>query len=144
MKLPKRVQQSVVKGMDKFLWASPHTPTQEQLTQLCLVGEIVYLSEVNEDLMKDIMENTLTDNLRNLATRLWVYCFNCHYILVQPGGSPALQYNLGQVQIEMSKKKECEQIPIMWSFSKRVSEDIKGKDDKIIKASIFKHEGWIS
>lgn len=118
--------------MEKFIWASAHKPTPEQL-QECEGGDIIYLpvelqSKLNNTpaSLKELIElaDELTRNCRNLGGT----------ILVQPGGSPAFQAVLGTRNTW---------IPMWYAHSERVSQDEPQADGSIKKISIFKHVKFI-
>ena len=124
----------------KVLWASPHEPTDEQVSSLKEWGEVVYLKEVNNDLFLQLTDQQFNSDLGIIAEELIEFCSDEGIATVaQPGGSPAFQYTLGWVS------QGCAWAPeVIYSFSKRVSEDSLQPDGSVKKVSTFIHEGWIT
>lgn len=125
--------------MKRFVWCSPHTPTKEQLTSLKSMGEIEYLKDINPSLFNNIANSpTSKEEMRVLADEL--YSFVCLgkdiQTIVQPAGSPAFQFVLGQ-RVKGNGNE------VIYAHSKRVSEDIPQPDGSIKKVSTFKHLGWV-
>lgn len=129
----------------KFLWASPHQPTTEQLSSLEERGEVIYLKEVNPEMFGRLVNQEINDDLITLAEDVVEMCSTEHiHFLVQPGGSPAFQCTLGKVLESMSDGYYDVAVPaVAYAFSKRVSEDIPQPDGSVKKVSTFIHEGWV-
>jgi len=122
--------------MTKFVWCSPHTPTEEQLSELGT--DIQYLKDIDPELMATISNLKPSDDLYSVAKAL-LHQFDHDTVLLQPAGSPAFQFNLGKVYA----RGNATELPIvMYAMSERVSEDIPQPDGSIKKVSIFKHLGW--
>ena len=122
--------------MNKFLWASPHTPTKQQ--RLEMHNNVVLLQDKKPDLFNRLSNIHIGTDLDELSVELLQYCLIRAYTLVQPAGSPAFMAVLGKHRIEFNK------VPIIFSFSKRMSIDEEQPDGSIKKVSIFKHEGFIN
>lgn len=121
--------------MEKFIWASAHKPTPEQIQELG--GEISYLPvELQEKL-----NNTPStgEGLVKVAIELLKYATDWKAILVQPGGSPAFQCVLGS----MDTAENGFFVRIMYAHSERVSNDEPQADGSIKKVSVFKHIKFI-
>jgi hypothetical protein len=133
-----------MKSPKKFLWASSHLPTTEQVLDLESRGELEYLSLVNEDLQQSLSNIQQDENLQTLVKNAITTCRE-HKIttLIQPAGSPAFLFALG---LEFGYSEgvyggiPCE---VLFSYSERVSVDTVLEDGSISKTSIFKHLGWV-
>lgn len=122
----------------KFLWASPHQPTSEQVSALQAEGTVIYLSEIDTDLFKRLVNQEFQTDLTELVEEVLKVCSNEQIdFLTQPGGSPAFQFTLGRVIAEGKTPA------VRYAFSKRVSEDIPQPDGSVKKVSTFVHEGWV-
>lgn len=121
--------------MKTLLWCSAHTPTQEQLTSLQEMGEVVFLKDVKPSLQEKI-NNCPSDKMELLenAIALSVLQTRHDYTLVQIGGSPMFLFLCGDT---INRKN------VMFAHSERVSVDAPQPDGTIIKTSVFKHIGWI-
>jgi hypothetical protein len=117
-----------------FIWASAHKPTQEQLDSLQKQGTLIFLGDIDEDLLSNMMDMQLDTDLNALAFKLLSSVHPTH-ILVQPAGSPAFQNAIGQHKGV---------IPVWYAFSKRVSEEVPQADGSVRKVTVFKHEGWVT
>jgi len=118
-----------------FVWASPHKPSQEQLDSL---GKVVFLSDINADLQRQLSNLDMYSDLDYLAKEL-IFATK-GMVLVQPAGSPAFQRILGK-WLERTNPKDRPMV--IYAFSKRMSVDVPQADGSVIKTVIFKHEGWI-
>ena len=129
--------------MNKYLWCSPHTPTEEQMKSL---DGLLHLLENQSPELQDRLSNmSYNDDLSDLAWDLISVAQKGNYILVQPGGSPAFQCMLGRsIAISNEVDGENEAPEVIYSFSKRVSKDIPQEDGTIKKISLFHHEGWVN
>ena len=121
---------------NKFLWASVHQPTQEQIKSL---GEVIMLQDVNPGLLSNISDIQQDSNLSLLALNLINFAIDNNHTLVQPSGSPAFHVVLGKALLTIDSPDRPQ---IMFSFSKRVSYDIV-LPEGTKKVSYFKHEGWV-
>jgi hypothetical protein len=119
----------------KNLWASPHSPTSEQISEAC---GFVFLKDINPAL-QDRLENSPDnlDSLNELATELLVFCKENNYNLYQPAGNPSFQFVLGSTAMNYLD------VNIFYAYSERVSQDITQPDGSIKKVSIFKHKKFI-
>ena len=127
----------------RYLWASPHAPTEEQLKDLH-EGTVFYLKDIDPELFNGLVHIKLDDDLSHLAKQLVELCCSRLYVLVQPGGSPAFQAHLGMALMRNHMLTEDRhQVDCMYAFSNRISEDIPQPDSSVKKISIFKHEGWV-
>jgi hypothetical protein len=125
--------------MKKLIWCSAHTPTQEQLTSLQEMGEVVFLKDVKPSLQEKI-NNCPADRgeLMSLAQELNHLTIELDCTIVQLGGSPLFLYIAGaEINGCLSKAK------IIFAHSERVSVDSPQPDGTVIKTSVFKHIGWI-
>lgn len=120
---------------NKAIWASAHNPSQEQINSLDSLGfNTVLLKDVDEALFQELTNLGHDSNREELANR--ILALDCKMV-VQPAGDPALHLALGRA----SNKHRGP--AILFSFSKRVSEDIPQADGTVKKVAIFKHEGWV-
>jgi hypothetical protein len=138
-----------------FMWASAHQPTKEQLVDLTSQGKVIYLKEINLQLFNKITNLKIDSNLYRLAQELIATTVAQNLpeekcILVQPAGSPAFQYTLGEINTFNIVSAYISPAPggrptieIVYSFSERVSQDIPQEDGTVKKVSIFKHMGWV-
>jgi hypothetical protein len=136
-----------------FYWASAHKPTPEQVHELTAQGELKVIPAE----MQEKLNNTPADKweCRQLAHELLKLVYgvdengNILYkednsneqIIVQPGGSPRFQFELGnaaQIWIEYGVD-----IHILYAHSERVSIDEPQADGSVKKISIFKHVKFI-
>ena len=122
--------------MTKFLWASAHTPTSNQMEDLNKQGTVKYLKEINPDLHKQLVSIKLDTDLSELAKDLLNFCIDEGFTLVQPAGNPAFMVALGR-ELGLGLQPD-----ILFSFSERVSKDIPQEDGTVKKISIFNHLGW--
>ena len=124
----------------KYLWASPvHMPTQEQLVELLTDGHVDYLKEVRPELANKLA-NCPADKaeLDDMAQELLYLQKENRYILVQPGGSLAFQYQLGVRHSEKYLKGNYTG-NILYAHSERASVDVPQADGSVLKTSVFKH-----
>ena len=124
----------------KYLWASPvHKPTEEQISELLAQGTVDYLKEVRPELANKLA-NCPADKaeLNDMAQELLYLQKENRYILVQPGGSPAFQYQLGVRHSEKYPKGDCTG-SILYAHSERVSVEVEQADGSVVKTSVFKH-----
>jgi|688.fasta_scaffold396211_1 hypothetical protein len=125
--------------MKNLLWCSAHTPTSEQLESLQLMGQVLFLKDINPSMQERI--NNCSSNRKELlglvkelsGLRLELDC-----TIVQLGGSPLFIYTAGAT-INGCRSKNV----ILFADSERVSEDIPQADGSVKKISIFKHKSWI-
>ncbi len=119
--------------MKKFIWASAHTPTEEQLIDLQSKGTVSFLKDLNPELHARMVNCPGNRNeLRSLAIDLYVAGKDA--TLVQPAGSPIFLTMLGVVNGVDN---------LLFADSKRESKDIPQADGSVKKISIFKHLGWV-
>lgn len=123
--------------MKKFIWASAHKPTPEQIQEL---GEVEYLSQVAPELQEQL-NNTPSDleSLIELADKVLQLAYKGKYTLVQVGGSPAFQVVLGH----RNHREGGPMITLAYAHSERVSQDEPQADGSVKKISIFKHNKFI-
>lgn len=119
----------------KNLWASPHSPTSEQISE---ADGFVFLKDVNTAL-QDKLENSPDDlaSLNELATELLDFCKENEYNLYQPAGNPSFQFVLGSTAMNYLD------VNIFYAYSERVSQDVAQPDGSIKKVSIFQHKKFI-
>ena len=131
--------------MKKILWASAHMPTEEQINDF-KNNEVIYLKD-DFNALQEALNNTPcdTEKLKHLACDLISYCrFNAIDFIVQPAGSPAMQFVLGSELKHLKTFDINHQLPkVMYAHSERISHDELQKDGSIKKISFFKHLGWI-
>lgn len=125
--------------MNKYLWASPHNPTEAQLKELSVLnGKVVLLKDINPDLFGRLSNLQFDTDLDKLAGELLSFAMaNCDF-LVQPAGSPAFHMRLGITNVNSGME-----MPILFAFSKRVSKDVENPDGSVTKTVVFNHEGFI-
>jgi len=127
--------------MKKLLWASPHLPTAEQIKSLEAMGEIVFLKDIAPNLYSRMVDSPAdTAEINELARDILAFLDEDeNYILIQPAGSPALQFALGKTsganQLVLSR--------IVYAHSKRISIDTLQPDGSVKKESLFRHENWL-
>lgn len=119
----------------KVLWAAAHEITEEQRAELEKNYEIVLLKEINLNLWNLITNLKLDAQRRELANELVEETLRHGVVLVQPGGDPAFQFQLGCVADA--------HIYVWYAFSERVSVDVPQPDGSVVKTSVFKHMGWV-
>ena len=121
--------------MKNLLWCSPHTLTSEQFGSLNEMGNIIYLKDVNPELMARLI-NTPSDRneCKILANDVYELSESLDAKIVQLGGSPMFLFVAASV-IGTGR--------VIFADSERVSEDIPQADGSVKKISIFKHRGWI-
>ena len=127
--------------MKKFIWCSPHQPTNDQIVELEGMGELVFLRDLNAEMQAKI-ENTPDDAVgaEKLAWNFLEYLQeNFHnFSVVQPAGNPMFQYLLGWI----NGIRE-EPVPVLYAYSVRECVEEKQADGSIKKTNIFKHKGFI-
>jgi len=122
----------------KILWAAAHTPTEEQMTLLNGMGEVELLSEVNPALWGKLTKLNEDSNYAAIARELLEFINSNNFdLLVQPAGNPVFHVTLGKALCKQGIENK-----LMFSFSKRESEDIPQEDGSVKKVSIFKHLKW--
>ena len=128
--------------MSKVIWCSVHTPTTEQLEELeswLDEGELLYLKDINPVLFDTLVNSpSMSYELLGLAKTLDELAREMNAILVQPSGSIAFQYMFGKVAMTNFYVTS-----VLYSHSKRVSEDVPQEDGSVKKISIFKHECFV-
>ncbi len=121
--------------MATLLWCSPHTPTEEQLESLNRMGNLLFLKDVNPDLMNQLNNTpSLRSECMFLAIDILTLATELDAKIVQLGGSPMFLFVAASV-IGGGR--------VIFADSERVSEDIPQPDGSVKKISIFKHKGWI-
>ena len=116
------------------LWASPHTPTNDQKNYL---DGALYLKDIDPDLLRKLTNIGLDTDLESLADKLLDLCAEHNIdVLVQPAGSPKFMTVLG---VQNYKRNAIE---IVFAVSERISKDIPQADGTVKKISQFKHLGW--
>lgn len=129
---------------DLLIWCSAHVPTPQQVEELTEMGQLLFLRDIDPEMMKRISDSPSTEEeLEELARdfmRLDCLPFETtvdkNIALVQPAGSPAFQLMLGRCMDQM-------QIQVMYAHSERVSMDEPQPDGTVKKVSTFQHKGWI-
>ena len=116
----------------RYIWASPHKPTKEQMESI--EGKLEFLPEHLQNQINNCPDSTR--ELEALAEKLLQYTGENENFLFQPGGSPAFQFILG-------KNRGFRPVKIFYAYSERVSRDIPQEDGSIKKISSFKFERWI-
>lgn len=122
--------------MKNLLWCSVHTPTSEQLESLNSMGNLLFLKDLNPELMNQL-NNTPKDRqaCRILAGKISVIAEENNWAkIVQLGGSPMFLVVASPVIGEAR---------MIFADSERISEDIPQEDGSVRKISIFKHRGWV-
>lgn len=119
----------------KNLWASPHSPTPEQIAE---AGDFVFLRDLNSDL-QERLENSPTSfrELNNLAELLLDYCRENHYNLYQPAGNPSFQFALGWTA------RQYGDVDVYYAYSIRESQEVIQPDGSIKKIAVFRHKEFI-
>jgi len=124
----------------KALWASAHQIGEDQLNSLWQAGfKVSTLKSLNPSLWEELTNLKKESDRLQIASELLAFCHKRGYILVQPAGDPAFQLVLGRANAETNIY-----VSVIYSFTKRVSEDIHQPDGSVKKISVFKHEGWVS
>lgn len=120
--------------MRNLLWCSAHTLTSEQFGSLNEMGNIIYLKDVNPELMARLM-NTPSDRneCKILAGTVSVIAEELDAKIVQLGGSPLFLVMASPI-IGSGR--------MIFADSDRISEDIPQADGSIKKISTFRHKGW--
>ena len=121
-------------NMRNLLWCSAHTLTSEQFGSLNEMGNIIYLKDVNPELMARLM-NTPSDRneCKILAGTVSVIAEELDAKIVQLGGSPLFLVMASPI-IGSGR--------MIFADSDRISEDIPQADGSIKKISTFRHKGW--
>lgn len=131
--------------MKKYLWASPHKPTQDIVASLD--GDIVFLKDVNPALYNRLIDSpTDTMDLLHLAQDLFRFANPIIYdAVLQPAGSPAFQFCLGALSCELANDQFNGSFPVaVWyAHSDRVSVDVPQDDGTVVKTSVFKFKTWV-
>lgn len=119
----------------KNLWASPHSPTPEQIEK---ARKFVFLKDVNPDLLDRLIDcPDEANHLYDLAELLLDFCREENYNLYQPAGSPAFQFALGFVS------KDYRDVLVCYSHSDRKSSEEIQPDNSVKKVSIFEFKKFI-
>ena len=121
----------------KFIWASAHQPTKEQLNYLNLKGDIIYLKDIAPNIFNELTNLKLDSDLEGLASSLVTIAKK--HTLVQPAGSPAFQAVLGMYRASHIYGD----FGLWYAYSERVSQDMPQPDGSVKKISIFQHKGWV-
>ena len=121
---------------NKLLWCSAHTPTNEQIIELEIMGKLFFLKDIDCSLQEKI------SNCPSERVELTKMCHSLgalgkfeNFTLVQLGGSPLFLVTAGQLL--------GGEVKMIFADSERVSEDIPQADGSIKKVSFFKHLGFI-
>ena len=77
-----------------MLWASKNTPTPDQLLEL---GDVIYLRDLDNNLLQSLSDIQKDTDLFALAIRLIDLCQKHNLICVEPDGTKAFQNTLGKV-----------------------------------------------
>ena len=120
--------------MRNLLWCSAHTLTSEQFESLNEMGNIIYLKDVNPELMARLM-NTPSDRneCKILANDVYELSESLDAKIVQLGGSPLFLVIASPI-IGSGR--------MIFADSDRISEYIPQPDGSIKKISTFRHKGW--
>jgi hypothetical protein len=120
--------------MKNLLWCANHQPLQEQLDSLNSMGNLIYLKDVNPDLMIRL-SNTPSDRneCKILANDVYELSDSLDAKIVQLGGSPLFLVMASPI-IGSGR--------MIFADSDRVSEDILQPDGSVKKISTFRHKGW--
>jgi hypothetical protein len=146
----------------QMIWASVHKLDDDQHYELSKRGDVIILADVMPDLQNRMIDSPdnrdeVFDLAHNCFTELQEEFKGERIMLVQPSGSLLFQFALGQVIAEkrisnrMDDEKEIGNIEykpdpflgVLYSYSKRISEDIPQKDGTTKKVFIFRHEKFI-
>jgi hypothetical protein len=136
--------------MNIYVWCANHEIAREQVEELITRDEttgarILYLTDINYELYNEICSIKEDTNYIELANKLVnqideiddeSFADDTVYI-VQPAGNPKFQYSLGMVQGENIGNEEV--FPVLYAYSKRVSEDIQLPGGGTKNVSVFKH-----
>jgi hypothetical protein len=134
--------------MNIYVWCANHEIADEQINELInrdthSGNKILYLANINPELHKDMCNIKEGTDYSYLAKRLISQITEISnseprdtVYIVQPAGNPKFQYYLGLLQ----GTKIGRRIPIVfYSYSKRISQDIKQADGSTKNVSVFKH-----
>jgi len=132
-----RINRRITMNNKKNLWASPHSPTSEQISEAC---GLVFLKDINPAL-QERLENSPDnlDSLNELAIELLNFCKESNYNLYQPAGNPSFQFILGAASMNYNYLD----VNIFYAYSERVSQDVAQPDGSVKKVSVFKHKKFI-
>ena len=129
---------------DLLIWCSVHQPTQQQMNELTEMGQLLFLRDIDPEMMTKISDSPSTEeelevlaqDFMRLTSLPFEVTVDKNITLVQPAGSPAFQLMLGRCMDQM-------QIQVMYAHSERVSVDESQPDGTVKKVSTFQHKGWI-
>ena len=136
--------------MNIYVWCANHEIAKEQIEELIARdtntgAKIEYLNKINpklHSLICNIGEDTdyfeLASNLLATIKDIDDNSFKTDRVfIVQPAGNPKFQYALGMTQGHNIGSEEV--YPVLYAYSKRVSQDIKLPDGGTKNISVFKH-----
>jgi len=132
-----------------YLWSSIHTPAPIQREYLERTGKLLFLSELNEALQERLNSTPiegvkllkLAEDLLEFASSLRENKDDPQTYIVQPGGSPAFQAMLGEVNTS-PRYNQDHVCWLMYSHSVLKSEDVPQADGTVKKVSELYHMGW--
>jgi len=145
-----------------FLNATAHQLTNEQISEIYTLvtntiklkeGESVEvdiknLKDINPELFNQLTNIQYETNTSELVIEFLRYLFDLinnngyHMVYVHlPVGSPKFMFEFAVGIHELFYRKESPIIPV-FSFSKRITEEVKEADGSIRKVSRFKFEGY--
>lgn len=129
--------------MRTAVWCSAHTPTEQQVSELTnnFKSALVFLKNLNPEL-QERLNNTPSEKVElvKLAHDLFnVMAHHCADYVVQPGGSPAFQFILGDI-----REKRVLGPQMLYAHSERVSIDEVHPDGTVLKTSVFAHVKFLN
>lgn len=135
----------------KMIWASVHELLPQLREELSKRGDVIILADEMPRLYKWMCDSPENRNdvmiLANNVITLLINQYKDGIVLVQPSGSLLFQYCLGVVLTKRSMRNQDVEddvfVGVMYSYSKRISEDVPQEDGSVKKVSTFRHEKFI-
>jgi hypothetical protein len=129
--------------MRTSVWCSAHTPTEQQVQELTnnFKSALVFLKNLSPEL-QERLNNTPSEKEELVKLAHDVYNLMAHHCvdyIVQPGGSPAFQFVLGDIREKRGLGPQ-----MLYAHSERVSIDQHQEDGSIVKTSVFKHVKFLN
>jgi hypothetical protein len=124
--------------MRTSVWCSAHTPTEQQVQELTnnFKSALVFLKNLSPEL-QERLNNTPSEKEELVKLAHDVYNLMAHHCvdyIVQPGGSPAFQFVLGDIREKRGLGPQ-----MLYAHSERVSIDISLQACQVPKYLIRRH-----